>query len=62
MPHFNVKSILEAGFIAGGEESKEGRHIVFCTDETQEEFNNDLSRPRKVHNESKWKVSQDAVS
>ena len=32
----------------------------FVGDDT-EEFNNVLSKPRKVHFQSKWKVSQDAV-
>ena len=30
-------------------------------DETEEEFNDDLSKPRKVHCKSKWKFSLDAV-
>ena len=30
-------------------------------DETEEEVNDDLAKPRKVHHESKWRFSQDAV-
>ena len=30
-------------------------------DEPEEEYE-DLSKPRKVHNKSKWKIIQDAIS
>ena len=49
---FTVNSILQAGLIAGGEDTKEGRQTVFFTpsyptgDETEEEYD-DLSKPRK---------------
>ena len=62
-----VTSILQDGLIAGGKDKKEGRHTVFFTpwnprgDEAEEEFENDLSRPRRVHFKSWWKPHQDAV-
>ena len=62
-----MTSILQAGLIPGGKERKEGRPTVFFTpfdpfgDEAEEEFNNDLSKPRKVRYYSKWKPHQDAV-
>ena len=62
---FDARSILQAGLIAGGRESNEERQTVFFTplnpfgDEPDEEgVNNDLSRPRKVHHNSKWKPHQ----
>ena len=64
---FNVTSILQARHIAGWKDRKEGRQTVFFTpldpfgDEAEEEFNNDSSRPIKVHFYSKWKPQQDAV-
>ena len=64
---FNLKSILEAGRIAGGKDRKEGRQTVFFTpvdhsrDKAEDDFNNDSSRPRKVHFNCKWKPHQDAV-
>ena len=44
---FSVKSVLDAGIVAGGKESKEGRQTVFFTpldpwcNETDEEFDGD---------------------
>ena len=64
---FNARSILDAGRIAGGKESKEGRQTVFCTPsdpwrhETEEEFDGDITKPRKVHYKSKCTYSQDTV-
>ena len=65
---YNVTSILKPGLIAGGRESKEGRQTIFFTplnrfgdNPDEEEPNDDLSKPRKVHYHSKWKPSQDAV-
>ena len=58
---FDVKSILEAEPMAGGKESEEGRQTVFFTSldpsvgETEEEFNNDMSRPKKWHYERRRK-------
>ena len=52
-----MKSIFDAGLITGGTESKEGR--VFVTpmdpwgDDTEEAFQGDLSKPRKVHCKTK---------
>ena len=62
-----MKSVLAAGLIVGGKESKEGRQTVLFTpldpwrDEAEEEFNNDSPRPRQVHFKSKWMPHQDAV-
>ena len=59
--------MLRAGLIVGGMDAKEGQHKVSFApldpleEESEEEFNNDLSGPRKVHSKSKWKVHQDAV-
>ena len=56
------------GLIAGGPGSKQGRHTIFFTplnpfgpNPDEEKFSDDLSKPRKVHYESKWKTNQDAV-
>ena len=60
-------SIHEAALIAGGNESKEGRLLVFFTplnpwgDEIVEKFQGDLSKPRKVHYQTNWEHSQNAV-
>ena len=49
-------------------EGHKRRATVFFTpldpfgDDTEEEFNDDLSKPRKVHYKSEWKVSQDKVN
>ena len=56
---FDLKSILDAGLIAGAKKSKEGRQTV--DHEIEEEFEGDLSKPRKIHYETKWKHSHDAV-
>ena len=64
---FNVTSILQARLIAFERTRKEVRQTVFFTpldpfgDEAEEEFNNNLSRPRKVHFQSKWKLHHDTV-
>ena len=64
---FNLKSILEAGLIGGGKESREGRQTVFFTplaprrEEIEEDFKHDLSKPRKVHHKTDGKRAQDAV-
>ena len=55
-----------AGLIAGGKDTKEGRQTVLFTalepmsNESDEEYQ-DVSGPRKVHHESMWQVTQDAV-
>ena len=57
----------QPGLIAGGKDAKkEVRQTVFFTalnpmnDEPEEEYQ-DLSKPRKVHFKSKWKIIQDAI-
>ena len=66
---FNVTSILTSGLIAGGRKNKEGRQTIFFTplnpfgyDPDEEEPGEELSKPRKVHNHSAWKKTQDAVN
>ena len=63
---FDVTSIHRARLSAGGK-GKEGRQAVFITpltcflgDNPEEEFNNDVSRPRKVSCHGNWKPHQDA--
>ena len=57
---FNLKSILGAGLIAGGREGRENRHTVFFTPffprgtEIEEEFHDDLTKPRNVHCKTEW--------
>ena len=64
---FHVQSILDADSSLVEKKSKEGRQTVFFTpkdpwgDETEEEFDGDLTKPRKVHYKNNWKYSQDAV-
>ena len=65
---YNVQSILGSGLIAGGRESKQGRQTVFFaplnpfgSNPDEEKLSGDLSNPRKVHYEGKWKTNQDAV-
>ena len=64
---FAVNFILQAGLIAGGRDTEEGRQTVLFTpldpfrDETEEEYDY-VSKPRKVHCENMWKLSQDTVS
>ena len=63
---FAMHSIMQAGLVAGGKDTKEGRQTVFFTvldrlgDELDEEYE-DLSQPRRVHYKSKWRVTQDAI-
>ena len=59
--------MLTSGLIAG-RESKEGRQTIFFTppnpfgyNPAEEEPSDDLSKPRKIHNHSKWINTQDAV-
>ena len=52
---FNVNPILQTGPTAGGKDTKEGDK------ESEEELNNDLSRPRKAYFYSKWKPHEDAL-
>ena len=64
----NIKSIPDAGLIAGGKESKE-RDDKLCSSLPQipggmrpkKKIDGDSSKPRKIHHQSKWKYSQDAV-
>ena len=65
---FCVTSILESGLIVRGRESKEGRQTIFFTplnplggNPDEEEPCDDISKPRKVHQHSKWKNTQDAA-
>ena len=57
---------MQAGLLAGGKDTKEGRETVFYTvldplgNEPDEEYE-DLSKPRKVQYKSKWRVTQDAI-
>ena len=65
---FTANSILQTGLIASGK-----THVRRATDSIihslgrflgvrqKKNFNDDLSKARKVQHESKWKVSQDAV-
>ena len=61
-----VNSILQAGPITGGKDTKEERRTVFFTpsgpfcDDTEEAYD-DSTKPRKVHYKNKWKIFQDAV-
>ena len=61
-----VNSFLQ-GLIEGAKDTEEGRQTVFFTssepfgDEAEEEYDDELSRPRKVHYKNKSKVSHDAV-
>ena len=63
---FTMHSIMQAGLRAGAKDTKEGRQTVFFTaldpigDELDEEYD-DLSKPRKVHYQSKWTITQDAI-
>ena len=64
---YDVQSFLKSGLIAGGRESK-GRQIIFFTllnpfgdNPYEEELSDDLSKPRKIHNHTKWTTRQDAV-
>ena len=61
-------SIEDAGLVAGGKESKEGRQAIFLTpldpyhsDASEAAISMDLSKPRKVHYQTHWKPEQDAV-
>ena len=54
---YDVQSILRFGLIAGGRESREGRQTIFFTplnpfgdNPDEEELDDDLSKPRNVHN------------
>ena len=65
---YDVTSILKSGLSAGGREGKEKRRTIFFTllnpfgdKPDEEEPSDDLSKPRKGHNHSKWKPRQDAV-
>ena len=65
---YKVQSILRAGLIAGGRESKRGWQTIFftplnpfCPNPDEEGLNDDLSKPRKVHYDGKWKTNQHAV-
>ena len=53
-------SVLRAGFIAGGKDTKEGRQTVFFTavDPMNER---DVTKPRQVPCRTRWKVYQNAV-
>ena len=53
---FTVSSILQAGLIVVGKDSTEG----WQTD-TEERYDDGLSKPRTVHYNNKWKISQDVV-
>ena len=61
-----MHSILQSGLIERGKDAKKGRQTVFFTtldpmnDEPEEEYQ-DLSKPRKIHSKSKWKLIQDAI-
>ena len=55
-------SVIHSGLIAGGKDTKEGRQTVFFTaldpmSDEQEEAYQDVSKSRKVHCKTKWKVS-----
>ena len=61
-------SIADAGFVAGGKESKEGRQTIFFTpldpchsDASEAAVSMDVSNPRKVHYQTHWRPEQDAV-
>ena len=61
-------SIAEAGLIAGGKESEEGRQTFFFTlldpfnsDASEADTITDLLKTRKVHYQSHWRPEQDAV-
>ena len=64
----DMTSIHRARLIVGGK-GKEGRQAVFFTPLTcffgdkpeEEEFNNDVPRPIKVHYNGKWKPHQDVL-
>ena len=64
---FNLKSILVAGLVAGRKESREGRQTVGFThldpwrNEIEEQFQGDMSKPRRVHCKTEWKRVQDAM-
>ena len=53
--------------MAGRKDTKERRQTVFFTPldpfgaEAEEEYDDDLSKPRKVHYKNKWEVCPDAV-
>ena len=62
-----MNTILQAGLTAGVKDTRQGRLTVFFTPldpfgaEAEEEYDDGLSKPRKVHYKNKWKVSQDAA-
>ena len=64
---FDLKFLLGAGLIARGREGRENRHTVFFTPlnpwgtEVEEEYCDDLTKPRKVHYKTGWTHSQDSV-
>ena len=54
-------SILQAGRVVGGQDTKGGRQTALNPTSNEPDEYQDLSRPRKVHYKSKWKVTQDAT-
>ena len=63
----DLKSILGGGLIAGRREGRDNRHTVFFTPlnpwgtEDVEKFHDDLTQRTRVHYETGWNHSQDAV-
>ena len=63
---YGLKSIIEAGLIAGGKGGKQGRQTVFFTavdrvNEAQKDQPYVVSEPRVVPYRTKWRVHQNAV-
>ena len=61
-----LHSVTHSRLIAGGKNATEGTQTVFLTalnpmSDAQEEEHQDVSKPRMVHNKSKWKAIQDAT-
>ena len=60
-----LHSMIHSGLIAGRKDAKEDRQTVFFTwtpkSDGEEEEYRDVSKPRKLHHKSKWKVIQDAI-
>ena len=62
---FNLKSILEAGHIAGGKRNP--RRTTNCVHHSldpwrnaiEEHIQGDMSKPRKVHHKTEWKRAQE---
>ena len=58
-PSHDCHSIVQSGFVAGGEDTKEGRQTVFFTvdpvNEPREDEPHDVTKPRQVPYRNRWK-------